>query len=336
MGLVIARQLIMLMNGEFGIKSGSHQGSTLWLTLPLDPERLEHPTSDLDGPLKGARVLVVDDNDTCRKVLVQQCTAWGLNVSAVPSGKEALALLRTKAHLRDYFDVVLLDQNMPGMTGMQLAAKIKEDPSLNHDILLIMLTGISNAPSKVIARNCGIKRILAKPVAGYTLKTTLADELTQRSKGGVQPRPVLNAPAAVIVPSDFKILVAEDNSISTKVIRGMLGKLNLNPDTASNGEEALEAMKAQRYDLVLMDCEMPVLDGFSATQQLRAWEVSHQRIRTPVVALTAHILSEHKERARQAGMDGHMAKPVELSQLRELVEFWVAQRQQRAEHSTVS
>jgi len=333
LGLVIARQLILLMNGEFGIKAGSQQGSTLWLTLPLDPERLEHPTSDLDGPLQGARVLVVDDNDTCRKVLVQQCTAWGLNVSAVPSGKEALALLRTKAHLRDYFDVVLLDQNMPGMTGMQLAAKIKEDPSLNHDILLIMLTGISNAPSKIIARNCGIKRILAKPVAGYTLKTTLADELAQRSKGALPPRAVPIAPAAVTVPSDFRILVAEDNSISTKVIRGMLGKLNLDPDTASNGEEALEAMKAQRYDLVLMDCEMPVLDGFSATQQLRAWEVSHQRIRTPVVALTAHILSEHKERARQAGMDGHMAKPVELSQLRELVEFWVAQRQQRPEHA---
>jgi CheY-like chemotaxis protein len=334
LGLVIARQLILLMNGEFGIKSGSQQGSTLWLTLPLDPERLEHPTSDLDGPLKGARVLVVDDNDTCRKVLVQQCTAWGLNVSAVPSGKEALALLRTKAHLRDYFDVVLLDQNMPGMTGMQLAAKIKEDPSLNHDILLIMLTGISNAPSKIIARNCGIKRILAKPVAGYTLKTTLADELTQRSKGTVQPRqPAISAPVPVTVPSDFKILVAEDNSISTKVIRGMLGKLNLQPDTASNGEEALQAMKTQRYDLVLMDCEMPILDGFSATQQLRAWEVSNQRIRTPIVALTAHILSEHKERARQAGMDGHMAKPVELSQLRELVEYWVAQRQQRPEHA---
>ena len=334
LGLVIARQLIRLMQGEFGIKSGSTQGSTLWLTLPLDPDRLEHPTSDLDSPLQGARVLVVDDNDTCRKVLVQQCSAWGLNVSAVPSGKEALALLRTKAHLRDYFDVVLLDQNMPGMTGMQLAAKIKEDPSLNHDILLIMLTGISNAPSKIIARNSGVKRILAKPVAGYTLKTTLADELNQRNKGVAVPhRPPTGPTLPIKVPGDFRILVAEDNSISTKVIRGMLGKLNLNPDTASNGEEALEAMKAQRYDLVLMDCEMPILDGFSATQQLRAWEVSHQRIRTPVVALTAHILSEHKERARQAGMDGHMAKPVELSQLRELVEFWVAQRQQRPEHA---
>lgn len=326
LGLVIARQLIVLMDGEFGIQNGSTQGSTLWVTLPLDAKLLEQPTLDLDGPLKDARVLVVDDNDTCRKVLVQQCSAWGLNVSAVASGKEALALLRTKAHLRDYFDVVLLDQNMPGMTGMQLAAKIKEDPSLNHDILLIMLTGISNAPSKIIARNAGIKRILAKPVAGYTLKTTLADELTQRGKGVLAPnlQPALNLPP--IVPGDFRILVAEDNSISTKVIRGMLGKLNLNPDTASNGEEALRAMKAQRYDLVLMDCEMPILDGFSATEQLRAWEVGNQRVRTPVVALTAHILAEHKDRARQAGMDGHMAKPIEMSQLRELVEHWVSQR----------
>ncbi|MGG7650890.1 MULTISPECIES: hybrid sensor histidine kinase/response regulator [unclassified Pseudomonas] len=335
LGLVIARQLIRLMHGEFGIKSGANQGSTLWLTLPLDPDRLEHPTSDLDGPLQGARVLVVDDNDTCRKVLMQQCTAWGLNVSSVASGKEALALLRTKAHLRDYFDVVLLDQNMPGMTGMQLAAKIKEDPSLNHDILLIMLTGISNAPSKIIARNSGIKRILAKPVAGYTLKTTLADELNQRNKGLSISQHLPTGPTLPVkVPSDFRILVAEDNSISTKVIRGMLGKLNLQPDTASNGEEALMAMKAQRYDLVLMDCEMPILDGFSATQQLRAWEVGNQRIRTPVVALTAHILAEHKERARQAGMDGHMAKPVELSQLRELIEHWVAQRDQQIRAAT--
>ena len=335
LGLVIARQLIMLMGGEFGIKTGQTTGSNLWLTLPLDPQHLEHPTSDLDSPLKDARVLVVDDNDTCRKVLVQQCSAWGLNVSAAASGKEALAVLRTKAHLRDYFDIVLLDQNMPGMTGMQLAAKIKEDPSLNHDILLIMLTGISNAPSKIIARNCGIKRILAKPVAGYTLKTTLADELTQRSKGQPAVQTAHNGPAAapVSVPGDFRILVVEDNNISTKVIRGMLGKLNVQPDNACNGEEALHAMKAHRYDLVLMDCEMPVLDGFSATEQLRAWEVSHQRVRTPVVALTAHILSEHKERARQAGMDGHMAKPVELSQLRELVEYWVAQREMREPHA---
>jgi CheY-like chemotaxis protein len=199
-----------------------------------------------------------------------------------------------------------------------------------------MLTGISNAPTKIIARNSGIKRILAKPVAGYTLKTTLADELTQLNKGVVSTKPGPVMPPPVSVPGDFRILVAEDNSISTKVIRGMLGKLNLNPDTASNGEEALRAMKAQRYDLVLMDCEMPILDGFSATEQLRAWEVGNQRVRTPVVALTAHILTEHKDRARQAGMDGHMAKPIELSQLRELVEHWVAHRDKARGPTSVS
>ena len=331
LGLIIARQLVRLMAGEFGVQSGNQRGNTLWLSLPLDSTRLQQPSSDLDQQLQDARVLVVDDNDTCRKVLKQQCTSWGMSVTSVPSGKEALALLRTKANLREYFDVVLLDQDMPGMTGMQLAAKIKEDPSLNHDILIIMLTGISNAPSKVIARNAGIKRILAKPVAGYTLKTTLADELGQRKQGitsaNLMYRP---QPVQAELPSDFRILVAEDNSISTKVIRGMLNKLNLTPDTASNGEQALRAMQEKHYDLVLMDCEMPVLDGFTATQMLREWEAREQQPRTPVVALTAHIMSEHKERARQVGMDGHVAKPVELSQLRELIEHWVAERELRA------
>ena len=329
LGLVIARQLIRLMGGDFGIQDSNYRGTTLWLTLPVDTARLLQPDTDLDSPLQGARVLVVDDNDTCRKVLLQQCVAWGMQVSAVPSGKEALALLRTKAHIREYFDAVLLDQDMPGMTGMQLAAKIKEDPSLNHDILLIMLTGISNAPSKVIARNAGIKRILAKPVAGYTLKTTLADELAQRPNDA----PSVAAPTPVSeplqVPEDFRILVAEDNSISTKVIRGMLGKLGLNPDTAANGEQALEAITTQRYDLVLMDCEMPVLDGFGATERLRQWERENGAPHTPVVALTAHIMDEHKERARAAGMDGHMSKPVELSHLRELLEHWITAREQR-------
>ena len=181
LGLIIARQLVHLMDGEFGIQTGGITGNTLWISLPLVANLSEQPGNELDDELKGARLLVVDDNDTCRKVLSQQCSSWGLEVSAVASGKEALALLRTKAHLREYFDVVLLDQDMPGMTGMQLASRIKEDFSLNHDILLIMLTGMSSAPSKVIARNAGIKRILAKPVAGYTLKTTLADELARRT-----------------------------------------------------------------------------------------------------------------------------------------------------------
>src|SRR5690606_10945372 len=149
-GMLIARQLVQLMQGQYGIQGGIERGNTLWLSLPLDEEHLEQPNANLEAPLQNIRLLVVDDNETCRKVLVQQCSAWGMNVSAVATGTEALALLRTRAHLQDDFDVVLLDQDMPGMTGMQLAARIKEDPFLNRDILLIMLTGLSNAPSKII------------------------------------------------------------------------------------------------------------------------------------------------------------------------------------------
>lgn len=323
-GLAITQRLIMLMKGELGIESGAEAGSTVWLTLPVPQGLLDNPGADLDRPLHGVRLLVVDDNETCRKVLQLQCSAWGMNVTLAASGREALALLRTKANLQEYFDVVLLDQEMPGMTGMQLAARINEDPNLSHDLLLIMLTGITNAPSKIIARNAGIKRVLTKPVAGYTLKATLADELSRRSQPlGETPRENQSAP----LPNDLKVLVAEDNIISTKVIRGMLKKINIEPDTATNGLEALAAMQQTQYDLVLMDCEMPEMDGFTATERMRAWETRENRPRTPIVALTAHILSEHKERAQEAGMDGHMAKPVELSQLRDLVQFWAGERE---------
>lgn len=323
LGLIIARQLTLLMQGEFGVQAGEGRGNILWLSLPLKAEQLEQPDVDLDKPLRDVRVLVVDDNEICRKVLVQQCSAWGMHATAVASGREALAMLRTRAHLQDDFDLVLLDHDMPGMSGLQLAARIKEDPHLNRDILLIMLTGVNSAPSKVIARNAGIRRILAKPVAGYTLKATLAEELGRGSPAGV------SAPESrelLPLPGDFRVLVAEDNSISTKVIRGMLRKLGLEPDTVSNGAEALQALREKDYDLVLMDCEMPVMDGFTATRELREWEAREQRPRTPVVALTAHILGEHKERARLAGMDGHIAKPVELSQLRELLAHWAMEK----------
>jgi CheY-like chemotaxis protein len=164
-------------------------------------------------------------------------------------------------------------------------------------------------------------------VAGYTLKATLAEELGRVRRGlGLAGA---GSQAGAPVPEDFRVLVAEDNSISTKVICGMLGKLDIEPDLVCNGRDALRALQSQPYDLVLMDCEMPVLDGFGATEQLRAWEAAAQRPRTPVVALTAHILGEHRERALQVGMDGHLAKPVELSQLREVVEHWVTVKEQR-------
>ncbi|MGV8843154.1 MAG: 7TM diverse intracellular signaling domain-containing protein [Pseudomonas sp.] len=183
LGLLIARQLVLLMGGEVGIQCGATHGNTLWLSLPLRPVLGQSPGTESGSLLRGARLLVVDDDDSCRKVVMQQCKFWGMKVSAVSSGVQALALLRSKAHLGEAFDIVLLEQNMPGMSGLQLAARIQQDRNINQDIRLIMLTGMRQAPSKLSARDAGIKRILSKPVAGYTLKATLANELALRKHG---------------------------------------------------------------------------------------------------------------------------------------------------------
>lgn len=313
--LFSARQLVQLMGGEVGFQTGEKQGITLWLSLPLHALELS-PQLDQAQRLQGLRLLVVDDNATCRKLLVEQCQTLGINAKAVSTGQEALALLRTKATIGEYFDVVLLDQEMSGLSGLALASKIKSDAHLNHDLVLIMLTGLTSTPNRISAQNAGIHFVLSKPVAGYTLKATLLEAL-----GRLKPQSQLTCPLQV--PTGFKVLVAEDNSISTKVIVGMLGKLDIQPHIVTNGLDALKAMQDTPYDLVLMDCEMPIMDGFSATDQLRQWERAQQRPRTPVIALTAHILPEHKARAEAVGMDDHLAKPIELSQLRELVRHWL-------------
>ncbi|WOD12263.1 response regulator [Pseudomonas sp. NyZ704] len=328
LGLLIASQLIHMMEGQVGIKYASEQGNSIWFTLPLDRTHA-FVEPDTEGRcLLERRVLIVDDNATCRKVLQQQCNAWGMQAQCVSGGKEALALLRTQAHLGSPFDIVLVDHSMPGMSGLELATRIKDDAAIRNQLLIIMLTGVSHAPSRVIARNAGIRRILSKPVAGYTLRTTLIDEWLQHSQQQHSEHSEDNSePLQQTHSGGFKILVAEDNSISTKVIRGMLGKLNMQVHSVQNGQQAVLQAQTGDYDLVLMDCEMPEMDGFTAAELIRQWERASGRQPIPIIALTAHILPEHRERSRLAGMNGHIAKPVELAQLRDQLNFWIDQKQ---------
>ncbi|GAA6130867.1 response regulator [Halopseudomonas sabulinigri] len=325
--LVIARQLVVMMKGQLGVKYGSDQGTTIWFTLPasnLDNSMVADPSGRC---LQDRNVLIVDDNATCRKVLQQQTVAWGMRTQCAASGREALAMLRTQANLGSPFDILLLDQSMPGMSGVELASRIKDDPVLSSDLLIIMLTGINQVPSRVIARNAGIRRILSKPVAGYTLRTTLIDEWNQVRNETPEATIEAEAPVSPTTDTlDFRVLVAEDNAISTKVIRGMLAKLKVAVSSVDNGKRALEAVQQEQFDLVLMDCEMPEMDGFTAAEQIRAWEAHSGSHAVPIIALTAHILPEHRERARKVGMNGHMAKPVELNQLREQVQHWRDQK----------
>ena len=204
---------------------------------------------------------------------------------------------------------------MPGMDGMQLAARIHEDPVIMHPTVLVMLTGISLAPTATQARNVGIHRVLSKPVSAPRLRQALAEEL------GLGHRPIPSKTEHKPDPQ-LNILVAEDHYLSQKVIRGMLAKLGLKADIASNGQEALALAEKHRYDLILMDCEMPEMDGFEATRRIRQYEQKQGLPAVPIVALTAHILREHKERSLAAGMNAHLPKPVELNVLRDtLVRF---------------
>ncbi|MFN3587454.1 MAG: response regulator, partial [Moraxellaceae bacterium] len=321
LGLSICKQLVELMGGEIGIDSKLKQGSTFWFDLPLKSQENTSADSKEEMWLRGLRLLVVDDNKTVNRVIEEQASRWGMIVRTADNGAEALALARNAANLGEPFDIILLDHNMPGMSGLQLAARIKEDPIIRNDVIVMMLTGINIAPTHTMARNVGIRRVLTKPVTERQLRRAFAEELGHIKR--------LHDNAAASSHGDnerlqrLRVLIAEDNHLSQKVIRGMLGKLGVNAATVvANGREVVEEVSRNDYDMVLMDCDMPFMDGYAATQAIREWERFTGRQPIPILALTAHILDEHRERSRNAGMNEHLSKPIELSELQEALLRW--------------
>ncbi len=327
-GIAITRRLVAMMGGEFGLKSDIGKGSRFWFSLQL-PEQLTSPESErrLDASLHGLRLLVVDDNDTNRKIIQQHAVHWGMQIAGAHSGSEALALCRSRTHVGEPFDVIIVDQNMPGMTGLQLAEKLRGEEQESPPIV-IMLTGATQMPSSSATRACGVRRVLTKPVSARTLKLIIADELAHQ-RLPQQPLPPTRqqpAPPAEVDFSHLQILIAEDNPISAKVIEGMLRKIGVKTRTVTNGQQAVEATQRQQFDLIFMDCEMPIMDGLEATRLIRQWEQESHRKPTPVIALTAHTLDEHRESSLVAGMNAHLCKPVERSQLQEVLKQWTAPR----------
>lgn len=323
-GLAIARRLVGMMGGEMGLDSELGRGARFWFQIAME----ELPTGadserQFERTLNGLRLLVVDDNDTSRKVIQEHASRWGMQITGAHSGSEALALIRSRSHIGEPFDIVVVDQHMPGMTGLQLAEKLHDDLKLSPPPLVVMLTGASQMPGSAATRACGIRRVLTKPVSARTLKLTLAEEMAYQ-RGPLQA-PVERDPVQPEPRPDFShlnILVAEDNPISAKVISGMLRKLGVRARTVGNGQQAVEAAQRQSFDLIFMDCEMPILDGLEATRQIRQRERDSHRGATPIIALTAHTLDEHRESSLLAGMNAHLCKPVELAELQAALEQW--------------
>ncbi len=322
LGLAISKQLVEMMGGSIGVQSQPGAGSEFWFTIRLQkqgkPGAIVHPRSNLDN----VRVLVVDDNRTNRTILSHIVGRWGMRSIAVEGGREALEALRTAASTGDPFTVALLDMQMPEMDGASLARIIKSDPAI-AGVPLVLLTSLGHGNGTMA--ESGISAMLTKPVKESALFDTLAVLLGTAEKGA---RADGNASGSSVTEEGFRegrplsvrILVAEDNAINQKVALRMLDKLGCRADVVANGREAVEALKQMPYDLVLMDCNMPEMDGFDATAVIREREGEEKH--TVIIAMTANALRGDRERVLAAGMDDYLAKPISQKELAILIRDW--------------
>ena len=319
LGLTISKQLVELMSGSIGVRSVAGEGSTFWFTLPLalgvEPFKAAAPVAELSG----LRVLIVDDNEVNRRVLHEQITCWGMRNGSFASGEEALEAIRRARAEGDPYHFVLADYQMPGIDGATLAAAIKADPTI-RDVIFIMLTSIGHW--NVVNRLEGgdVDCCLVKPVRHSQLMNTLAVAWSKRA--GSIARPELRDPRHLKAPSDsqVRVLVAEDNPVNQKLTTLMLEKLGFRADVAGNGREAVHMFDMLPYDLILMDCQMPDMNGYEAAREIRRREVSD--VRVAIIALTAETIAGCRERCLEAGMDDFISKPVKRDQLVETLKKW--------------
>ncbi|GLQ33430.1 response regulator [Litoribrevibacter albus] len=320
LNLSMIQELIHLMGGELHMASEFGKGNVIWFTANMPASEVEKEDVFDDSVLEGLHLLAVDDNVSITKVIAHHAHSWGMETSIAHGGPEALAILRNKASLEEKIDVVILDYKMPIMNGIELAAKIKEDNLITNDVLVIMLTGLNFTPNNTTVKNAGIRHILTKPVSGSALKQVILKGLGHITHS--------NAPAELHQIEDpnrhktLNVLIAEDNQVSTKVICGMLRKIGVSYEVTSNGEQAYDAFRNGDFNIVLMDCEMPIMDGFEATQAIRDWEKRNKKTEVPIIALSAHVMPQQKAMCMDCGMNDYIEKPIELSTLRSKLRDW--------------
>ncbi len=321
LGLAISRRLVELMGGEIGVRSLDGQGSTFWFTA-----RFEKPTGAAQtrpapaGGLAGHRVLVVDDNETNRYILHCQLGSWGIDDVAASSGADALVALRAAAAHGSPFHLAILDCQMPGMDGIMLARAIKADDAI-AGVPLIMMTSLGRDDEAEL-RAAGLVMRLTKPVKQAHLRTLLARVLG----APIQPVPRAAAARAGAPRRLARVLVAEDNMVNQKVLLLQLRQLGYAADGVANGAEALEALTRIPYGLVLMDCQMPEVDGYEATRLIRQQEEASGAGHVAIIAMTAHALAGDRDKCVQAGMDDYISKPVKVADLDTVLSRWDADR----------
>jgi CheY-like chemotaxis protein/HPt (histidine-containing phosphotransfer) domain-containing protein/anti-sigma regulatory factor (Ser/Thr protein kinase) len=319
LGLAICRQLVSLMGGSIHAESRPGSGSKFVVRLSLPRARQPlRPLLEL-AELRGLRALVIDDNRTNREILCEQLEGQGMQVACAACGEEALELMTGTSAAAPPFDLIVLDLLMPDMDGMAVAAKMRALPEASRSPILMLTSTVSSAPAEE-REKLGIQRVLSKPVRHVDLMNTIRAMLTERAAPETSARVsgvLLDQPPELC----GAVLLVDDTPMNQMVSEAMLKSLGLVATLATNGKIALELVREQQFDLVLMDCQMPVMDGYEATAAIR--ELPGTAGRVPIVALTANAMQGDRLKCERAGMDGYLSKPFTLAQLAATLGRWL-------------
>jgi len=325
LGLNISKRLAEMMGGGLGVESQEGIGTTFWFTIVFEKQ----VNAAVKGPIVptnicGKKILIVDDNETNRIMLMKQLKVWGFRYDEAFGGEDALVKMATASCTNDPYEIAIIDYQMPNMNGKTLGERIKTH-SLLQSSALVLMTPFGHSGSVEASSKNGFDAYLTKPVKPSSLYDCLAMISGQRQTGGPKVKNDVNTNCAKSDRALHKdrILLVEDNSINQKVALNLLKELGYTADVACDGKEAIRAMTRYPYALVLMDCQMPQMDGYEATACIRDPQNNALNPNTPIIAMTANAMKGDKEECIDAGMNDYLSKPVNALELDALIQKWL-------------